>query len=69
MQEITVLINGEKKEIPHNSTIAMLLRDLGIKEEWLGVAVNMTFIPKEQFETTTLKAGDEVDILAPMSGG
>ena len=69
MSEITVSINGEKRALPKGCTINEMLLSLGFEGEWLGVAVNMTFVPKEAFETTTLKEGDEVDVLAPISGG
>ncbi len=69
MSQITVSINGEKKALPEGCTIKEMLTLLGFEGEWLGVAVNMTFIPKDAFETTTLKEGDAVDVLAPISGG
>ena len=69
MKTITVSINGEQKALPEACTVQEMLTRLGFAGEWLGVAVNMTFVPKDAFETTTLKEGDAVDVLAPISGG
>jgi thiamine biosynthesis protein ThiS len=31
--------------------------------------VNLQFVPKTQYLTTSLQAGDEIEIIAPITGG
>jgi sulfur carrier protein len=33
------------------------------------VAVNLQFVPKTQYAKTPIKAGDRIDIIAPITGG
>jgi sulfur carrier protein len=33
------------------------------------VAVNLQFVPKTQYAQTLIKAGDHIDIIAPITGG
>ncbi len=69
MTMITVSVNGETKTFSKGITIKEMLKHLNFHDEWLGVAVNKEFVPKDAFEKTALKSGDEVDVLAPVSGG
>ncbi len=69
MTMITVSVNGETKTFPKGINIKEMLQKLNFHDEWLGVAVNKEFVPKDAFEKTCLKSGDEVDVLAPVSGG
>ena len=69
MTMITVSVNGETKTFPKGINIKEMLKQLNFHDEWLGVAVNKEFVPKDAFEKTFLKSGDEVDVLAPVSGG
>ena len=69
MTMITVSVNGETKTFSKGITIKEMLKQLNFHDKWLGVAVNKEFVPKGAFEKTALKSGDEVDVLAPVSGG
>ena len=69
MKSISVSVNGEKKILPAECSIKEMLKQLSFHDEWLGVAVNGEFVPKDAFERTFLKEEDEVDVLAPVSGG
>ncbi len=66
---IKVTINGETKQLQENITIEQMLKELGYDNRWMGVAVNTTFISKNRHGKTTIKEGDEIEILSPMSGG
>lgn len=62
-----IRVNGE----PHAlvSSVSVLLEELGLGEATVATALNGAFLPSAQRETALLKAGDEVEILAPMQGG
>jgi len=67
---IQVSINGEPKQLKPDITITQMLQTLGYQNEWLGVAINTTFISKTAaHEQTIIKEGDQIDILSPIQGG
>ncbi len=64
-----VSINGEIKEFERETlNIKELLDELGYKEGF-AVALNETFVIKSSYDTTLLRDGDRVDIVAPVQGG
>ena len=66
---IQVTINGEPKQLQKNTTISEMLTQLDYQNEWLGVAINTTFISKIEHDQTIIKEGDNIDILSPIQGG
>ena len=62
-------INGERKEIAPNSTIKDILRQLGIEEKVMAVAVNMQIVKKEQWDRFRPKEGDKIEFLGFTGGG
>lgn len=66
---IKVSINGEIKEIKEGITLKELLEELGYDKGGFAVAINVTFVPVDNYEQTMLHEGDKIDILAPVQGG
>ncbi len=64
-----VTINGERKEIVPNSTIKDILRQIGIEEKVMAVAVNMQIVKKEQWDSFRPKEGDKIEFLGFTGGG
>ena len=64
-----VTINGEKKEIAPNSTIKDILRQIGIEDKVMAVAVNMQIVKKEQWDKFRPKEGDKIEFLGFTGGG
>jgi glycine oxidase len=64
-----LIVNGIEKELPEPKHLADLLDDLGFDREGVAVALNRDFVPRRQLATTGIKDGDQVEVLAPMSGG
>lgn len=65
-----IRVNGELK--PHAATsVAELLRSLGIEASRAGVAVavNGRVVPRSRWSDQALSAGDDVDIVRPAQGG
>jgi len=65
---IKVSLNGEALTLDSEISVQEFLKqhDFGGS---LGVAINMEFISKDNYETTMIKDGDKIDILAPVCGG
>ena len=66
---MTVLLNGEPTELPHDATITDLLAHYGRSDSGVAVAVNYEVVPRQQFDAHTLAEGDRVDVVTAVGGG
>ena len=67
---IEIVINGEKRSIPKQSTVRSLLEELGVAHrQGTAVAVNMAVVPRQAHAATVLQAGDRVEIVQAVGGG
>jgi sulfur carrier protein len=66
---MTITVNGQSMEVADGLSVEALLRELGVKREFMAVAVNREVTPKATYASTTLQAGDRVEIVRPMGGG
>jgi sulfur carrier protein len=58
--------------IPHDIDAAATLADaltLANARPPFAAAVNLQFVPKPRYAATLLHAGDEIEIIAPITGG
>ncbi|GAA6210008.1 sulfur carrier protein ThiS [Cognatishimia sp. WU-CL00825] len=63
-----IMVNGEKHEVEATSLAAILV-ELGHGGAKVATAVNEDFVPATLRETTEIKDGDRVEIVAPRQGG
>ncbi len=63
-----VKINGKAEDI-QEKTILDILRSKNVEPRMVAVEVNTELIEREQYETTFLKEGDEIEFLYFMGGG
>jgi len=67
---IEIVMNGERRAIPEQSTVHSLLEDLGVaNRQGTAVAVNMEVVPRQAHTATVLQAGDRVEIVQAVGGG
>jgi thiamine biosynthesis protein ThiS len=66
---VKLRVNGEDLTYDDPATVAALLQRLGHDPAAVAVAVNLTFVPRREYETKVLNAGDDIEIVAPMQGG
>ena len=66
---MTITVNGRSMDVADGLSVEALLRELGVKREFTAVAVNREVTPKTSYASTTLRAGDRVEIVRPMGGG
>lgn len=65
-----IQINGETAEEREGATVSELLRSQNAEmAEYVTVQINEEFVPKEEFDTRTVKDGDSVEFLYFMGGG
>jgi sulfur carrier protein len=63
-----VIANQIPRELPSNSRITDLLAMIEAKPPY-AVAVNLQFVPKTRHAEYILQENDQVEIIAPVTGG
>ena len=66
---MTIVLNGEPKEIPADLTVAALLDELGLTPERLAIEVNRRIVRRADWPSTTLAEGDKVEVVHFVGGG
>lgn len=64
-----IIINGEKKIIDNNTTLAALLKELAIDAQRVAVELNRSIIDKADYSKTILKDNDSLEIVSFIGGG
>ena len=62
-------INGEQRDFPDGLTVAALVAQLGMKLDRVAVELNLEIVSRAQWETTTLKNGDKLEVVHFVGGG
>lgn len=63
-----ILVNQVAREVPHNSTIDDVLVIIDAQPPF-AVAINYEFVPKTRHAEAVLHEGDEMEVIAPVTGG
>ena len=66
---ITIKLNGKNEKIKNNTSIENFLKEKGLGKDSVVVMINENIIKKNNFESSYIKNGDEVEILRFVSGG
>ncbi len=68
---MTIMLNGEAREVPTGATIADILVLFLIRAEGRGVAVALAgeVVPRADWGTTELTEGAQVEVVAAIQGG
>lgn len=65
-------INGEDREFggsPAPFTLAALVEALGMKSDRVAVELNRDIVPRDRWEETILKDGDQLEVVHFVGGG
>jgi sulfur carrier protein len=66
----TIKVNGTAQNLAQPATVAELLVQNDVSQpDMVSVQLNGEFVYKENYETTKVKDGDEIDFLYFMGGG
>jgi sulfur carrier protein len=65
---VKLVVNGELQDLAA-VTLAEALQSLDFGEAKIATALNGEFVPARARETTSLKDGDRIEIVAPRQGG
>jgi len=66
---MTIVCNGESRDIATGSTIAQLVAQLGLNPRQVAVEVNLDVVPRAQHAGHVLQAGDRVELVTLVGGG
>lgn len=63
-----ILLNGQPLDVPDAATLADAVTAAAIAPPF-AAAVNGQFVPRAAHAATSLKAGDQIDLVQPVTGG
>lgn len=66
--ELTVTINQQPHHMPAGSTLLDAVNQVGIQPPF-AAAVNLEFVPRAQYARCLLNPGDQIELIAPITGG
>lgn len=66
---IILTVNGESRTVDDGTSIIKLLKVLSIDQRRVAVAINGEVVPRTEHEETSLKDGDQVEIVRMVGGG
>lgn len=69
MGTISVIVNGEPKEAGSGATVCELLDALGVRAARVAIERNLQILPRSDWATTQVAAGDRYEIVQFVGGG
>jgi thiamine biosynthesis protein ThiS len=66
---ISIHVNGELREVGDGTSVIGLLQAFAVDPAQVAVEVNLEIIPRGEFATTRVTAGDRVEIVHFVGGG
>ncbi len=64
-----IVCNGESRDIEPDTTVAGLLRALGIEPKQCAVEINLELVPRTRHAEHRLADGDHLEIVTLVGGG
>ena len=64
-----VILNGEEHECKAESTLVDLVAAVGVTKKRIAIEVNREIIPREQYASYHVQAGDHIEIVQFVGGG
>ncbi len=66
---IEIRLNGEPQALPASWTVLQLLEHFGLPLERVAVERNRSIVPKTKWESVSVSAGDEIEVVHFVGGG
>jgi len=64
-----IQLNGKPVEVAEGTTLIALLEAKGVNPKRVAVELNRRILPRDEFGSTRLQAGDEVEVVTFVGGG
>lgn len=65
----SVTVNGEPRELPEDATVETAVRELGVPDRGVAVAVDGDVVPRGDWASTPVRDGQQVEVLRAVQGG
>jgi len=66
---VQVKLNGEPRELPDGARLAQAVAELTALASGVAAAVNGDVVPRAAWAATTLRDGDQVEVVTAVQGG
>jgi sulfur carrier protein len=66
---LEIVFNGQPRHVDEGTSIAALVRALGLTPEHIAVEVNLELVPRAQHAHRVLRAGDHLEVVTLVGGG
>lgn len=66
---IGIEVNGEPLAVAAGTTVAALLRERALAQQWIAVEVNGAIIGRDDYEGCVIPPGAKVEIIHAVGGG
>ncbi|MDQ1463125.1 MAG: sulfur carrier protein [Actinomycetota bacterium] len=66
---MTVVVNGQQREVPPESTLTDVVAQLTAAPQGIAVALNGSVVPRGSWPNTVLTDADTVEVLTAVQGG
>ena len=64
-----VTVNGEPRNLQEGTTLAQLVRELGLEKNPIAIELNREVVSRDRHGETTLAQNDRVEIVTLVGGG
>jgi sulfur carrier protein len=64
-----IILNGDSREIPEQTSAAELLQTLGLANRRLALEINREIVPRSHFDHHQIQPGDRIEIVHAIGGG
>jgi sulfur carrier protein len=66
---VQVKLNGEPRDLPDGSTVTLAVAELTAAPSGVAAAVNGEIVPRGAWAATSLRDGDQVEVVTAVQGG
>ncbi|MBW3540894.1 MAG: sulfur carrier protein ThiS [Planctomycetes bacterium] len=66
---IEIVLNGAVQSVAAGTTIAALVRELGLQPKFVAVEQNRELVPRGRHAAAGIAAGDQIEIVTLVGGG
>jgi thiamine biosynthesis protein ThiS len=68
-ENIQIVVNGEKRDVPAGLGVTDLLSHLGLPTERVAIERNLKILPRSLWISTAVQGGDQFEIVQLVGGG
>jgi len=66
---MTILLNGETREVAAGTTVAELLGELELLPKQVAIEVNLELVPRARHDEHVLRENDRLEVVTLVGGG